>query len=325
MDTLKRFKVGDLVVLDPESATWKAQTHLRKDTPYEVAAVDDTAREQRVQLLADPITNPPSGFWSSHSFREYRASEPQAMPKRFEEGDLIELDLTTASRVAKAYLVEGTRYEVSAVDNGTRVQRVRLSPEPATAPPDRWWMSQSFKLWKAPKAQPMSPIDPGKWIIRRRTSIKEAKGSIVSEALAAWCLVNSAAPLLGALISALPEPKPPRLTIEVDAGQWARVLDLLTEPGAWEDNGAFDTVEGLIATAIDVDNIEPEADRTWSLVTVQGTAIGEATLCDKCYMNRSAIALANLAAGNEEDWDRRAGFQDSTDNEAVECIVCGAS
>lgn len=63
-----------------------------------------------------------------------------------------------------------------------------------------------------------------------------------------------------------------------------------------------------------------------ALVTDQGTAMSESTLCGKCVHNEkaAAIALENVMA--VDDWDGVFLFQDCTGNtELGNCLFCGAS
>jgi hypothetical protein len=64
---------------------------------------------------------------------------------------------------------------------------------------------------------------------------------------------------------------------------------------------------------------------THSLVTHQGTAMPESTLCGQHLTEDAARDTAVFAAEQSEDWDGEPSFHDSTGNDCVSCIVCGTN
>lgn len=66
------------------------------------------------------------------------------------------------------------------------------------------------------------------------------------------------------------------------------------------------------------------AVRTWSLVTTQGTAMPEATLCETHVTVATERNKAIMNARQAGDWNGIAGHNiETTDNNEVACIICG--
>jgi len=61
----------------------------------------------------------------------------------------------------------------------------------------------------------------------------------------------------------------------------------------------------------------------WALTTKQGTAMAETALCNSDVWSGSNKGKAQGAAGMAGDWDGNPQMTDCSENEALECIVCG--
>ncbi len=62
---------------------------------------------------------------------------------------------------------------------------------------------------------------------------------------------------------------------------------------------------------------------TYSMVTVQATAMPEATLCERHYNMPAMREAAQERAKAAEDWSGVPFWYDSTNNDQVACNVCG--
>ena len=62
-----------------------------------------------------------------------------------------------------------------------------------------------------------------------------------------------------------------------------------------------------------------------TLVTNQGTATPETTLCEVCYKQLENQTYAREMASQADDINPNSEFVDCTGNDAVECCICGNS
>lgn len=59
------------------------------------------------------------------------------------------------------------------------------------------------------------------------------------------------------------------------------------------------------------------------LVTNQGTGADETGLCDKCYSKHKNRGYARRKACQSNDVDPTGEFVDCSENDAIECCICG--
>lgn len=69
------------------------------------------------------------------------------------------------------------------------------------------------------------------------------------------------------------------------------------------------------------DELGHEYTGTLSLITDQGTAVSEATLCVDCWSEDRAVEL-EFPSGS--DWPGQAVWADSTENDQTRCVICDA-
>lgn len=62
--------------------------------------------------------------------------------------------------------------------------------------------------------------------------------------------------------------------------------------------------------------------RRWSIVTEQGTAMAEATLCDAHFSDPELRHFAEVWAEGAEDFNGLT-WRETTGNDAVVCVECG--
>lgn len=60
-----------------------------------------------------------------------------------------------------------------------------------------------------------------------------------------------------------------------------------------------------------------------TLVTEQGTATPETALCEQCYLNKANQGYAREMASRTDDINPENKFVDCSENEAIECCICG--
>ena len=60
-----------------------------------------------------------------------------------------------------------------------------------------------------------------------------------------------------------------------------------------------------------------------TLLTEQGTATPETALCETCYPNNANQGYAREMASRTDDINPKSDFTDCSENEAVQCCICG--